>query len=67
LMNEEKPSHPAATTMAAFVDGKLSQSEVAMVTEHLRECGDCRTVVAETARFEREEELRMRPPRRATR
>lgn len=62
-MNEEKPSHPAATTMAAFIDGKLPPAEVATVADHLRACGDCCTVVAETARFEAEEEL-TRPPRR---
>lgn len=49
------PRHPEAKTMAAFVDGSLEPKEVAAVADHLRECADCRTVVSETARFEREE------------
>ncbi|HEX3109028.1 MAG TPA: CHAT domain-containing protein, partial [Thermoanaerobaculia bacterium] len=47
--------HPEAQTMAAFVDGTLSPGELAAVAEHLRGCGDCRTVVSETAQFTDEE------------
>lgn len=47
--------HPGAQVMAAFVDGKLTPAEVAEVSRHLNDCGDCRTVVAETAQFRREE------------
>jgi len=43
------PRHPEAQTMAAFVDGTLSPGEVTAVAEHLRGCGECRTVVSETA------------------
>ncbi|MEA2338177.1 MAG: hypothetical protein QOE82_2184 [Thermoanaerobaculia bacterium] len=60
-MNDVEPRHPKATTMAAFVDGVLAPDEIAEVAAHLRDCGDCRTVVAETARFEREEEVRPVP------
>lgn len=66
-MNDEAPRHPGAQTMAAFLDGKLPRNEIAAVTDHLGECADCRTVVAETARFEREEEPRAESPRRARR
>lgn len=54
-MNNAVPRHPEAHTMAAFVEGKLAPDDVAAVAGHLRECADCRTVVSETARFEREE------------
>jgi len=46
--------HPGAETMAAFLEGKLTQDEVAEVREHLGECAPCRVVVAETARFDRQ-------------
>jgi CHAT domain-containing protein len=62
-MNEDAPRHPGAQTMAAFLEGKLPRHEIAAVSEHLRGCGECRLVVAETARFEQEEELRDRSPR----
>jgi CHAT domain-containing protein len=41
--------------MAAFVEGKLRPEEIAVVAAHLVECPDCRTVISETARLEREE------------
>src|SRR5258706_14420599 len=62
-MNDVRPRHPEATTMAAFVEGALAPDEIAAVAEHLRGCSDCRTVVSETARFEREEEARGTPAR----
>jgi len=55
-MNDVEPRHPEAMTMAAFVEGTLAPNEIAAVADHLRGCNDCRTVVSETARFEREEE-----------
>lgn len=55
-MTDPRTHHPQATTMAAFVDGTLEPEQVATVAGHLRECAECRMVVAETARFEREEE-----------
>jgi CHAT domain-containing protein len=58
-MNDVRPRHPEAQTMAAFIEGVLAPDEIAAVSEHLRGCGDCRTVVAETARFEREEARRV--------
>jgi tetratricopeptide (TPR) repeat protein len=61
-MNDVAPHHPDAQTMAAFVEGKLPPEEIAVVAGHLRACADCRTIVAETARFEREEE-RIAPSR----
>lgn len=59
-MNDGVPRHPEAQKMAAFVDGTLSAPEVAAIAEHLRGCGDCRTVVSETARFTDEEEPHVR-------
>src|SRR3954451_20274099 len=55
-MNDVGPRHPGDQTMAAFLEGELAPDEIASVAAHLRDCSDCRTVVAETARFEREEE-----------
>ena len=55
-MNERASRHPEDRTMAAFIDGSLAPDELAAVSEHLRGCRDCRTIVVETARFEREEE-----------
>src|SRR5258706_1897779 len=60
-MNDVRPRHPEATTMAAFVEGALAPDEIAAVAEHLKGCSECRTVVSETARFEREEEAREAP------
>ncbi len=54
-MNDGLPRHPGAQTMAAFVEGTLPPNEIAAVAAHLSDCSECRTVVAETARFEREE------------
>ena len=48
--------HPADQTMAAFLEGTLGKDDRTAVAAHLRDCADCRIVVAETARFEREEE-----------
>lgn len=48
--------------MAAFVEGRLPRAETAVVTKHLRECSDCRIVVAGTARFEEEETRAVRKP-----
>jgi len=41
--------------MAAFIEGRLRPDEVTSMTTHLRDCRECRFVVAETARFEHEE------------
>jgi tetratricopeptide (TPR) repeat protein len=57
-MNEAVPRHPEIATMVAFVEGKLRPHELAAVSGHLRDCAECRLVVTETARFEREEEAR---------
>lgn len=61
-MSEIVPGHPEISKMVAFIEGRLSGEELAAVSGHLRTCDDCRTVVSETARFEREEEQRV--PRR---
>jgi CHAT domain-containing protein len=63
-MNDAAPRHPGAEIMASFIDGTLRHEERTAVAAHLRDCSDCRTVVGETARFEREEQ---RTQSRATR
>lgn len=50
--------HPGAQMMAALVEGRLSRTETAEMTEHLRTCSECRMVMAGTARFQEEEETR---------
>jgi CHAT domain-containing protein len=60
-MSDNAPLHPEAGTMAAFIEGRLAPDELRSVSDHLRGCTECRTVVSETARFEREEQ---RPARR---
>jgi len=64
-MSVNAPDHPEVRTMVAFIEGRLAPDELKSVTEHLRGCRDCRTVVTETARFEGEEERGAGPlPRR---
>jgi CHAT domain-containing protein len=55
-MNDAVLRHPEDKIMAAFVDGTLAPHELVAVAEHLRGCADCRMIVAETARFERQEQ-----------
>jgi CHAT domain-containing protein len=54
-MTDGGPRHPAAEIMSAFVDGTLAPHELADVTNHLRDCAECRFVAAESARFGAEE------------
>ncbi len=42
--------------LAAFVDGNVTREERSRIVNHLVACGDCREVVAETARFLEEDE-----------
>lgn len=65
-MNEGM-SHPDEETMAAFLDGKLDPGGIADVTGHLAECGDCRTIIGEAARFESEQAAAAHPATRAWR
>ena len=45
---------PDPEVLAAFVAGTLSGAELDMTAEHLRECEDCRKIVAAGARYDRE-------------
>jgi Putative zinc-finger len=42
---------PDPETLAAFLDGRLTQGERARVTEHVAECDDCYFVVTEAAQM----------------
>ncbi len=42
---------PADETLAAFIDDRLTGMERRAVIEHLAECGDCRSLVADTSEF----------------
>lgn len=63
-MSNPASRHPGMETMTAFVEGTLPRPELAIVTQHLAVCEDCRLVVSETAWFEREEERRHANERR---
>lgn len=49
---------PAPEILAAFVAGTLSAEELERVTDHLLTCDDCRFIVREIARTDREESER---------
>ncbi len=46
---------PDPETLAAFVAGTLSGTEFEMTADHVNDCEDCRTVIAEAARANRGE------------
>lgn len=62
-MSDQASRHPTAETMTAFVEGTLPRPELAIVTQHLAACEDCRVVVSETAQFERDEDRRTKTRR----
>ena len=45
---------PTPEVIAAFVAGNLHGTELSMTAEHLRLCEDCREIVADAARIDRE-------------
>lgn len=55
-MSEVTARHPGDQTMAAFAEGRLAPDERAAVVAHVGECEECRFVLIESARFEREEQ-----------
>ena len=63
-MNRESNPCPDPEVLAAFVAGNLSGAELDMTAEHLRECEDCRVIVAEAIRFEAQSKLLVAPKRR---
>src|SRR5438045_1431993 len=64
-MNEVDPRrHPAPENLAAFVDGALVATELKEVASHLRECGECRDIAGETARFQEEVQSAGAAPKR---
>lgn len=56
-MSEHRFTCPDSETLAAFVDGLLSNDELALATDHLLVCRECRQVVGDAARFHREVHL----------
>src|SRR5689334_20881282 len=53
-MSDTAPHHPDIDIMSAFIEGKLAPEGIAEVAAHLRGCIECRTIVSEPARLERE-------------
>jgi len=49
----EPSACPDPEVLAAFAAGNLSGEELEMTVEHLRECEECRLIVAEAARYDR--------------
>src|SRR6476620_4296015 len=50
-------SHPDPVVLAAFVDGNVKSAELIRLTDHLRDCEECRLIAGEAARFQREGSL----------
>lgn len=55
-MTDDTSRCPTPEQIAAFVAGNLSGDELTMVADHLRGCEDCRLILAEAARVDRESE-----------
>jgi hypothetical protein len=60
----DRPAHPEEGALAAYLDGKLSDLEIAEIEEHLDECRDCRVLVSGTARVIAEQAAKPKPARR---
>lgn len=58
---------PSPEQIAAFVAGSLLGDELKMVTEHMRTCGDCRLILADSAMIDREPEFAVPAPSPPTR
>jgi CHAT domain-containing protein len=54
-MTRDSSGCPDPEVLAAFVAGNLRGAELKMMADHLRGCDDCRIIVAENARAEREQ------------
>lgn len=54
-MTRDSSGCPDPEVLAAFVAGNLTGAELKMTADHLRGCDDCRIIVAENARAEREQ------------
>lgn len=57
-MTRDSSRCPDPEVLAAFVAGNLSGEELELVAEHLRTCADCRVIVGDGARYERNEPAR---------
>jgi hypothetical protein len=60
MTTHEPLEHPELEELAAYVDGRLSGADRDRVTDHLDRCPDCFELVAETVRFQREDETEQR-------
>ncbi len=54
-MKEVAPRCPDDEVLAAFIAGTLPAAELERVSAHLGECPECRSIMGEVARFERDE------------
>lgn len=55
-MSDDSSRCPTPEEIAAFVAGSLEGAELMRLKEHLKSCDDCRLVLAEAARVDRESE-----------
>jgi CHAT domain-containing protein len=53
---------PDPELLAAFVAGNLTGAELKMVSDHVLECEDCRTTIAEAAQYDRTSSTRETQP-----
>ena len=56
-------SHPEPTVLAAFIDGNVDGKELHVLTEHLIDCEECRSVVRAGAAFQRQAATKVRASR----
>ena len=50
----EKKECPSPAVLAAFVGGRLKRKQIKKVTDHLSDCDDCRVIIADAARVDRD-------------
>jgi tetratricopeptide (TPR) repeat protein len=58
-------NHPSSELLAAFAEGRLQSEDLAAVSEHLRECLECRQLLGDTVRFLREAKTNRGLPHRS--
>jgi tetratricopeptide (TPR) repeat protein len=63
VTNIARDPHPAPETLAAFVDGNLHGAELIRLSDHLRDCEQCRRTAGAAVRFTRHEPARLRSRR----
>ncbi len=58
--NTNESDHPALESIAAYLDGRLPESERSALTAHLDSCAACYEIYSESLRFQKEESAEAR-------